>query len=115
MRRVIALSFLVMLLVEWGSHGLAFTHSGSDERASVQSAETGHEDPCNTLIRCHDGSQGSDQRKAQADAGQHGLFLNNLFSFTSKSVVPLVNNIERALVEDRYGSPDPPFHPPEQS
>ncbi|MGD9563981.1 MAG: hypothetical protein AB7F88_18150 [Pyrinomonadaceae bacterium] len=48
-----AIVFLFVMLVEWGSHNLAFAHGGPGaELVTVASGAVGHDDPCPTMICC---------------------------------------------------------------
>lgn len=50
---VLALMFLVVMLVEWGSHSLAFAHSGSTQgMIAINATEPEHDDPCRSLTTC---------------------------------------------------------------
>jgi hypothetical protein len=116
MRRVIAMAFLLFLLVEWGSHDLAFSHASSaGEAAVVQSSDGNHEDPCKTLVHCPDSRQGKDQRNVQPDASQHSLYLNGILNATLPEYLATVVVVEREPVGGLSGSVDPPFHPPKNS
>ena len=112
LRRFIAAAFLLFLLVEWGSHGLAFSHAASDEGAAIESTESGHEDPCKTLVRCPDGKQ-QDQPGPRYDSSQHNLFLAGLFEARFVTGLTTPDPIDRSRIGRIYRSPSPPFHPPE--
>lgn len=50
---LIAVLFLVVMLVEWGSHSLAFAHSGwPTGLVAITNPEPHHDDPCRTLTDC---------------------------------------------------------------
>ena len=112
MHRVVAAAFLLFLLVEWGSHSLAFSHAAT-EGASLESSETQHEDPCKTLIRCSDGKQPY-QVTFRPD-NQHNGFLDDLLGWRPVGRVmkepPLVPDPVHSLSR----SVNPPFHPPKFS
>jgi hypothetical protein len=112
-RRIVAAVFLLFLFVEWGSHGLAFSHSASSEGAAIHSSESGHDDPCKTLIRCSDGRQ-QDLQTPRYDGSQHTGFLSGLFEapFRFDNLWPPPPDRDRV---DRLDQPEsPPFHPPER-
>lgn len=50
---VLAMMFLAVMLVEWGSHSLAFAHSGMQAgMIAVKASGPEHDDPCRTLTTC---------------------------------------------------------------
>ena len=50
---VLAMLFLAVMLVEWGSHGLAFAHSGLPTgMVAVSVPEPEHDDPCRSMTDC---------------------------------------------------------------
>ncbi len=105
--------FLIFLLVEWGSHSLAFSHSSFDGGAAIHSSDTDHDDPCKTLIRCTDGKQ-LDPPNLRYD-NQHNTFLDGLseLRFVSRVLKPLL--VKRERVTSLFRPISPPFHPPEFS
>ena len=49
----LAMLFLAVMLIEWGSHSLAFAHSSwPTGMVAVSSPEPEHDDPCRTLTDC---------------------------------------------------------------
>jgi hypothetical protein len=50
---VLALMFLSVMLIEWGSHSLAFAHSGwPTGMVAISTPEPEHDDPCRTMTDC---------------------------------------------------------------
>lgn len=115
LRRIIAVSFLVFLLAEWGSHGVIYANSTSVDEQAVSADEGGHQDPCATLI-CSDGQRRNRQTPSLGhDATQHNAFFDQL-SDLPRLIRPqkdpglpsrAVNRLFRPII--------PPFHPPELS
>lgn len=53
MHAFLALAFLFVMLVEWGSHSLAFAHAAPVSGLTAFSgAEVEHDDPCRTVVCC---------------------------------------------------------------
>lgn len=113
-RRFLAAAFLVFLLAEWGSHGLAFSHTSSPEGTAIHATETEHDDPCKTMVRCSDGRQ-QDPPNLRYDGSQHSGFLGGLFESRFADYFPKPPLIDHDRVGLRPGSVSPPFHPPKFS
>lgn len=111
--RVFAAAFVFFLLVEWGSHSLAFAHSQSEGMVAV-SADGEHEDPCKTLVRCTDGRR-QDQKVPNLghDLSQHNAFLDRLSNSNRLDGIIADPRISRANVHELFRPVSPPFHPPE--
>ena len=61
MHALLAVAFLFVMLVEWGSHSLAFAHAAPvSGLISVSGGEAEHEDPCRTIVCCE--SRRNDQK-----------------------------------------------------
>ncbi|HEX6124456.1 MAG TPA: hypothetical protein VFZ23_03710 [Pyrinomonadaceae bacterium] len=115
-RRIFAAAFLVFLLAEWGSHGLAFAHSASTKGQMVFSEENGHEDPCKTMVNCPDGRR---QDQKAPNSGHH-TSQQNAFSGYLPHPRGLDGSMKDSLlprekIRRLFRSPSPPFHPPELS
>lgn len=53
MHALLAVAFLSVMLVEWGSHSLAFAHAAPPAGSTAFSAvEVEHDDPCRTVVCC---------------------------------------------------------------
>ena len=116
LRRVFAVAFLAFLLVEWGSHNLAFAHASSDDGRAVQSQDGGHEDPCKTLIRCSDGpGRNQPVLKLSHDILQYSNFFDNLLSTPRWSDLHKDPRLRRGPVLALFRPSDPLFHPPKVS
>jgi hypothetical protein len=115
--RVIAMAFLVLLFVEWGSHGLAFSHAYSPDgqAQAIGSDERGHEDPCKTMVH---GTDGTRQEKPVPTSG-HDIKQANIFFALSTSAGGLElekdPRTSRSKVSGLFRPVSPPFHPPELS
>lgn len=112
-----AIAFLLFLMIEWGSHNLAFAHSSSDGGSgSMQSQQDRDEDPCKNMMRCSDGPrrEQTSQRVAH-DTIQYEQFFNDLL--TTRRLVDLFSDprLRRSRLEALFRPPDPPFHPPQLS
>ena len=116
LRRVVAVAFLVFLLVEWGSHNIAFAHTYSDNGQAVQSQDTQHEDPCRTMIRCSDGPR---QDQTLQKLSHNVLPYNNFVigSLNPRRWADLHKDprLSRLGVYPLFRPPDPLFHPPKIS
>ena len=115
LRRIFALGFLVLLLAEWGSHGVITNASGA-EGSAAYSKESGHDDPCQTLVRCSDSPrQNQHVLKLSHDASQHNGFVPKLSALGRTAGLHdglrFAHSNQRAL----FRPPDPLFHPPELS
>ena len=117
-RRILAVAFLAFLLAEWGGHGLAFAHSGSVEGDGTfsQARETGHEDPCKTLIHCPDGGT-QDQRVpgVSHDRSQQSIFFSYLPAALEFDELLVDSRPPWDKIKRRFLPLSPPFHPPEIS
>lgn len=115
LRRVLAVAFLALLLVEWGSHNLAFAHAYSDDGAAVQSQDNGHEDPCKTLIQCSDGTRPDQSAPKFAHLLQYGAFGDGLFPVRRWIDLHKDPRLRRRPLHPLVRPSDPLFHPPEIS
>jgi hypothetical protein len=115
-RRLLAGLFVLFLLAEFGSHGVAFaSHSEADGR-SVSETERGHEDPCATLIVCSNSQQRDQQRQKSVDTWQHNGLIDQFAGLRRHVVSSLSHsgiNFEPAA--GLFQPPNPPFHPPKLS
>ena len=107
--------FLALLFIEWGSHGLAFSHAYSvdGQAQSVVSDQQGHEDPCKTMVH---GTDGTRQEKPVPNVG-HDVTQASTFFYMSDGAdyfgAPNDSGVSREKVRDLFRPPSPPFHPPE--
>ena len=117
LRRLVAAAFLLFLLVEWGSHGLAFAHSASAAKdRAAYSEEDGHDDPCKTMIRCSDGRR-QDQKTPNLghDKSQYNAFLRHMPDPFDRNAGLNRTRLPREKVYALTRPISPPFHPPELS
>lgn len=115
LRLLFAAAFLFVMLVEWGSHSLAFVHAVPTEGFVVVSGEIPHQDPCKTMV--HNGEQG---RQSNTPTISHYLPYQNRFwtgtdvAFNLLVIAP-EPPLDREDAHRLYRPPDPPFLPPEIS
>ena len=117
LHRIIAVAFLVLLFVEWGSHSLAFSHAYSPDgqAQAVGSEERGHEDPCKTMAQ---GTDGTRQEKPVPNMGHDTTLANTFFgaSAIAKDLFPQKDpRLSQSKVNSLSRTVSPPFHPPELS
>jgi hypothetical protein len=113
---VLALAFLFVMLVEWGSHNLAFAHSGYPAgMVSVNAREDDHDDPCKSLTCCQSRKEGG-----TVISPSHHLPSYNSYSegvqfipAYSRDFVPAPSL--RDDVRGIFRPKDPLLHPPEFS
>ena len=116
MRRILAAAFLLLLIVEFGSHGLIYAHStSSQEGAAMQSSERGHEDPCRTMI-CSEGRKRDQQVPSFThDASQHNTLFDRLAGLRNLSDIDRDKPMSFEDANALFRPPLPPFHPPKAS
>lgn len=112
---VVAVAFLFVLLVEWGSHSLAFVHSPAATGLVAVDVDVEHDDPCRSMACC-------ERRKGEKPASS---FFHDLKP--SNSIIDIA--IEAACEEDLrdvasiprddahriFRPSEPPLLPPELS
>ena len=115
-RALWAAAFLFIVLAEWGSHAVICSDESHGGTLSMSAAESGHEDPCQTLVLCSDNRQKDQQTlKLGHDASQHNaLFdllprLGSQVEYLSKTLIPFETG------EAVFRPPQPPFHPPKSA
>ena len=110
--------FLAVMLVEWGSHSLAFAHSGSPTGMVAISSpdETKHDDPCRTMTDC---CQSRKHGGTVVSPSHHLPSFNafvELIAFTPAYSRELaVVSQSRDDVRKIFRPKDPLLHPPEFS
>jgi len=115
LRRVFAAAFLIFLLAEWGSHGIIYANASSSDGQSIQSSEGSDEDPCSTMILCHDGQRDHQTPSFSHDASQHNGFLDHLSRLRAPGGPPKDPTLSFSIVNGIFRPPKPPFHPPKNS
>ncbi len=115
-RCIFAVAFVIFLLVEWGSHSLAFAHASPPDGMAAVFTGGEHEDPCKTLIRCSDGRRQDQQLpNFSHDRSQQNAFFGR-FSDLGQVIRPETESEIPFATSHRIFRPiDPPFHPPELS
>jgi hypothetical protein len=105
---------MILLLAEWGSHGIIYANATSSEGQAISASEDEHEDPCKTLVRCSDGRRQDQVPNFAHDGSQHNAIFNGLSSSGRRNGV----NDDPRCTRDITGLSrpiSPPFHPPELS
>ncbi len=113
----VALMFLAVMLVEWGSHGLAFAHAGSPQGlAAMNSPTPEHDDPCRTLTNCCESRKNGGAVVTPA----HNLPSFNSFAESIRFVPAYSRDVAAGVpvredVRRIFRPKDPLLHPPELS
>ncbi|HKP68185.1 MAG TPA: hypothetical protein VJV05_02800, partial [Pyrinomonadaceae bacterium] len=107
LRRVFAVAFLLFLIIEWGSHNLAFAHTYSETGRAVQSQDSGHDDPCKTMIRCSDGPRQDQTLKLTHDVLQYNNVFNASLSPRQWADLHQDPRLRRPLLYPLFRPPDP--------
>jgi hypothetical protein len=112
---LMAVAFLFVLLVEWGSHSLAFAHSESSRGLVAIDIEVEHDDPCRSMTCC-------ERRRSEQPASS---FFHDLKPSHSVIEIAFENNavdrlreavtIPREDAHPIFRPAEPPIHPPELS
>ena len=114
---VMAVAFLFVMLVEWGSHNLAFAHSGySSGMVAVNAGDSNHDDdPCRTLTCCQRHKEGGTVVSPSHHIPSFNSYVE-LVRFVpsySRDYVPAPSLGEN--VRGIFRPKDPLLHPPEFS
>jgi len=104
---------MILLLAEWGSHGIIYANSNSTEGQAISSSEREHEDPCKTLIQCSDGRRQDQVPSFTHDANQHNGFVPRLSDLGRTGSFYGNAPISPSNLIGLFRPPDPLFHPPE--
>ena len=112
LRRVVAVAFLVFLIVEWGSHNLAFAHTYSEDGRAVQSLDSEHEDPCKTMIRCSDGPRQDQNLKVSHDLLQYNKLFTVSLSPRRRADLNKYPRLRRRTNYPLFRTTEPLFNPP---
>lgn len=117
LRLIFAGAFLFVMLVEWGSHSLAFVHGPQPEGMVSVTAEGEHdEDPCKTMV--HGGDQRGQQsgpRIAHDLLSQRNAFFASIELADQFVFLQPLSNLDREDAHRLFRPIDPPFQPPENS
>jgi hypothetical protein len=119
LRLVFAALFLFVLLAEWGSHSMHYASASFADAADEQSISTdqsGHEDPCQTLAVCSEGSRKDRQtQNLSHDFSQHNGLIDLMSDISTRMDAhndpPFLYGRDDAL----FRPPSSPFHPPKLS
>ena len=115
LRLVFAAFFALILLAEWGSHGVILSHhTDSNEGEVASSSEQGHDDPCKTMI-CSDGQRRDQGFKFSHESSQHNAYFGPLSRSKDRPQLETGRLSHSSLVVGISRPPDPAFHPPEIS
>ena len=113
---IVAVVFLFVMLVEWGSHSLAFVHHAEvSGMVSIGVGEVEHDDPCRTLTCCEGRKDGQ-----SAPGFPHHLLTYNSYAEVSDQTPsfrhdPGIPAPSRDDVRRIFRPKDPLLHPPEFS
>ena len=109
--------FLVVMLVEWGSHSLAFAHSGTPGGLiAVNAPEPEHDDPCPTLTTCCERSNnGSTVISPAHHIPSYNSYVELYDPVPSWTRDPFVAPADREDARRIFRPKDPLLHPPELS
>lgn len=113
---VLALAFLFVMLVEWGSHNLAFAHSGYPAgMVSVNASEDDHDDPCKSLACCQSRKEGGTVISPSHHLPSYNSYAEvvRFIPAYSRDFVPAPSL--RDDVRGIFRPKDPLLHPPEFS
>ena len=115
-RRILATVFLVVFLAEAGSHGFICSGQISSEGQSVAASESGHDDPCQTLVLCSDNKQKDQQLPSFShDSMQHNAMFDRRWELLDQIGSEDDARIPYSTAHALFRPPSPPFHPPELS
>ncbi|MDI1242831.1 MAG: hypothetical protein PSX80_13025 [bacterium] len=109
--------FFAVMLIEWGSHNLAFAHSGFPTgMVAVAATEPEHDDPCRTMTDC---CQSRKHGGTVVSPSHHVPSFNafvEMVGFTPAYSREIVAEPEyRSDARRIYRPKDPLLHPPELS
>jgi hypothetical protein len=114
---ILAMAFLFVMLVEWGSHNLAFAHSGYPTgMISVNAGDSDHDDdPCKTLTCAQRHKEGGTVVSPSHHLPSYNSY-TELVRFVpsySRDYIPAPSLREN--VRGIFRPKDPLLHPPEFS
>jgi hypothetical protein len=119
LRLVFATLFLFVLLAEWGSHSMHYANASSADAADEQSIsadQSGHEDPCQTLAVCSEGSRKDQQTQNLGhDSSQHNGLIDHFSQMRAKIDVRDNPLIPFENAHALFQPPNLQFHPPKLS
>ena len=113
---IVATAFLFVMLVEWGSHNLAFAHSGYPAgMVSVNASEDDHDDPCKSLACCQSRKEGGTVISPSHHLPSYNSYAEvvRFIPAYSRDFVPAPSL--RDDVRGIFRPKDPLLHPPEFS
>jgi hypothetical protein len=114
---VLAMMFLAVMLVEWGSHSLAFAHSGSPGgMVAINAPEPEHDDPCRSLTTCCErSSNGTTVLSPAHHIPSYNSYVELYDPVPSFSRDLAVSPTSREDARRIFRPKDPLLHPPELS
>lgn len=113
---MLATLFLVVFLAEAGSHGLICSGQTSAEGLSISATESGHDDPCQSLVLCSDSKKKDQQLPGFShDSMQHNAMFDRHWEMPDQIGVEKDARISYSTAHALFRPPSPPFHPPELS
>jgi hypothetical protein len=112
----LAAFFLIVFLAEVGSHAVICSNHSSGDGQAISSHESGHEDPCNSLILCSDSNRKDQQMPNLGhDATQHNALFDRQRGLFAQTIVQKDPRIPFTTEHCIFRPKSPPFHPPELS
>lgn len=115
LRRLFAVFFLIILLAEWGSHGMNNQRASSIDAQAISADQGSHDDPCRSLIVCSDSQRKDRQMPTFSHEVMHNGLLDLMSAFRPRIDVQGDSSIPFATANFLFRPPDPAFHPPELS
>ncbi|MEQ1762963.1 MAG: hypothetical protein ABL984_07455 [Pyrinomonadaceae bacterium] len=113
---ILAMAFLFVMLVEWGSHNLAFAHSGYPAgMVSVSARDDGHDDPCKSLTCCQNRKEGGSVLSPSHHLPSYNSYSEILQFVPAYSRDFVAQASPREDVHGIFRPKDPLLHPPEFS
>ena len=115
-RAFLAAAFLFVLFAEWGSHAVICSDDFQAGGQSMSAVQTGHEDPCQTLVLCSDNKQKDRQTPSFShEASQHNGLVDVFAALTPKLTALDEGSTTFDTTAPIFRPPEPPFNPPKRS
>jgi len=115
-RRLLAGTFLILLIAEWGSHVVIEAPAQYGDAPSITASDTKPGDLCDTLILCSDSGRREQQSQ---DAGRQVIQHNGAPDILSNLHLLIAgrspDSLDFSCSHGLSRPVSPPFHPPELS
>lgn len=114
---MVAVAFLFVMLVEWGSHSLAFAHAAPTTGmvAVASSSEDEHDDPCRTIVCCEGKRNDQKAPNFSHDLFPYGSATESTDTGATFDRVRELSALSHNVVDRLFRPKDPLLHPPEFS